>query len=67
MINLFLAVVIEGFMETLKQNQALISPAMADEIIQKWSEYDSEGSGFITPDDLVFFLYEINFPLGLKN
>ncbi len=66
MINLFLALVVEGYSDTLAENEAVISPSSLEEFIEKWSEYDPQGTGFLTPEDLAFFLFEVNPPLGLK-
>lgn len=67
MTNLFLAIVIEGYLETLKESDALINPFQMEEIIEKWSEYDPQGTGFISPEDLAFLLYELPAPLGFKD
>lgn len=67
MINLFLALVIEGYLETLRENETIISPSMFETLLDKWSEYDPEGTGFLTSEDLAFLLYELPPPLGLKD
>ena len=38
--NLYVAVVLECFSESSKENQAAISPNNFEEFVQKWSEYD---------------------------
>ena len=45
MINLFLALVLEGYNETLKENEAVISPDQMNELLEKWSLYESHGTG----------------------
>ena len=47
MLNLFLAKVVEGYTELRKENDAIITPALMDEFLVKWSEFDPEGTGFI--------------------
>jgi len=66
-INLFLALVIEGFSETLRESEAIIRPDRLEDILEKWSKYDPTGSGFISPSDMYFLLLEIPEPIGLKN
>ena len=48
------------------ETDAVISPLKIEEILQKWVTYDTEGSGFISPENLAFFLFELNHPLGFK-
>ena len=50
-LNLLLAVVVEGFAESKKENDAVINPAQIDEFLDKWSEYDPQGTGLIKPDE----------------
>ncbi|KAL4473885.1 hypothetical protein ABPG74_022749 [Tetrahymena malaccensis] len=66
-INLFLALVIEGFFDTLKENEAVISPEVLESIIEKWSVYDQNGTGFIDPEEMYLLLLDIPEPIGLKN
>lgn len=66
MVNLFLAIVIEGFFETLLEEEAVISSVQMQDFLTKWSEYDPTGSGFITFEDLIFLLNELPPPLGFK-
>jgi hypothetical protein len=35
-------------------------------LIEKWSDYDKNATGWITPKDLVFLIYELPPPLGRK-
>ena len=37
-----------------------------DDLIEKWSLYDPEGTGFLSPEDFVFLLYDMTPPLGMK-
>jgi hypothetical protein len=65
-VNLFLAIVIEGFFEILLENEAIINKSQLFEFLIKWSDYDPEGTGFITFEDLIFLLFELPPPLGFK-
>lgn len=66
MINLFLAMTIEGYFETQIEEEAVINSYQLKEFLVKWSEYDPEGTGYITFDDLVFLMFELQPPLGYK-
>lgn len=37
-----------------------------EELLSKWAEYDTDGTGYISPENLAFFLFDINHPLGFK-
>jgi len=65
--NVFLAVVVEGYLESLKEQEAVINPNQMEELLDKWAEYDPEGSGFLTPENMAFLLYELHPPIGLKD
>ena len=34
-------------------------------MIEKWKDYDEEGTGWISTNDLAFLLYELPLPIGL--
>ena len=38
-----------------------------NELIDNWSEYEPEGTGFMTPEFLAFLLHEMAVPLGVKD
>jgi len=65
--NLFLAVVVGGYMESKKENEAVISPAQIDEFLDKWAEYDPQGTGLISPEQFAFLIHDLPQPLGLKD
>ena len=47
--NLFIAVVLQGYDMSLRENEAELKPSDLNEFVEKWSEYDPSGSGFISP------------------
>lgn len=55
-----MAIVIEGYNDTLKENNAIFNPGQVEELLDKWSQFDPEATGFINPDDLVFLLLELD-------
>ncbi len=65
--NLFLAVVVEGYFESLRENEAIINPQQMDSFLEKWSEYDPGGEGYLTPEQFAFLLHELHPPVGVKD
>jgi len=64
--NLFIAVVIEGFSSSSKENSGVVTSEHYSQLIEKWADYDKDATGWITPKDLAFMIYELDPPLGLK-
>lgn len=64
---MFLAVVVEGYSETLKESNAVIDPDKSELILDKYSFYDVNGTGFISPMDLAFLMIELAPPIGFKD
>lgn len=62
-----MAVIVEGYSETIKENNAIISPEKVEEVLEKWCIYDTDGSGFIETEDLAFLLHDIYPPIGYKS
>jgi hypothetical protein len=54
--NLFIAVVVEGYLESLKEIEACISPSQIQQFLNKWAEYDKLGTGFLTPENFTFLI-----------
>lgn len=67
LINLFLAVVVGGYIDSKKENEAIISPSQMDELLEKWAEYDPHGTGLLTPEQFAFLVHDLSPPLGLKD
>lgn len=65
--NLFVAVVIEGFSASTWENTGVVTSWDYQELIKKWSIYDPNATGFIKPVDLAFLFYELDPPLGLNS
>ena len=38
-----------------------------DLFLNKWAEYDPDGTGFITPDEYLFLINDLYKPLGRKD
>ena len=67
MLNLFIAVVLEGFSQVNSQHVGFINSTHFNEFLDKWSFYDKEATGWIKLEDLVFLIFECGSPLGKKN
>ena len=67
MINLLLAVVVEGYTECRKENDAVITPSQMDDFLNKWSEYDPHGTGLVSPENFAFIIFDLVPPLGYFN
>jgi hypothetical protein len=67
MINLFIAVVLEGFTAHNKQINGEITQEILEEVVNVWEIYDPNGTGWISLNDIVFFMCDIVEPMGIKN
>ena len=65
MLNLFIAVVIEGFSSTNKEHTGVVTQRDYQDFIEKWLEFDREATGWIHLENLIFLIHKINEPLGL--
>lgn len=63
-VNLFTAIVLEGFAQFSIQNNSVVSSQDYDALIELWSHYDPTATGFIKPKHLAFLMYELPSPLG---
>ena len=64
--NLFVAVVLEGFSSSSKENLGVVTSDHYTKLTQTWSEFDPKATGFITAKKLVFLIYSLPKPLGKK-
>ena len=65
-LNLLLAVVIEGFSESKKESDAVINPEQLDQFLEKWAEYDPKGTGLVRPEEFLFIIHDLYPPVGLR-
>ena len=67
MLNLFIAVVLQGFSSTNKEHTGVVCNAESyAQFINLWLTYDADASGWIKVSDLVFLLLELGPPLGKR-
>lgn len=55
-LNLFIAIILEGFNNTSEAETLPIQESTLDQFRSAWSEFDPNGSGFIQTDELNFFI-----------
>ena len=64
MLNLFIAVVLEGFSNTNRDFKSAITTEDFQIFLNKWLEFDPSATGWLKLDDLVFFLRDLPFPFS---
>ena len=64
MMNMFIAVVLEGFSSTNKEHTGVVVSHHYNDLINKWTYFDTGASGFILLEDLIFLAHELAPPLG---
>ena len=57
MLNLFIAVVLEGFSSTNKEHTGAVTSEHFNELIELWVDYDPNATGWIDVRDLIFLIY----------
>lgn len=67
MLNLFIAVVLEGYSSTNKMHQGAVKSDDYELLLEKWVDYDYNATGWIDVHDLIFLIYELNEPLGRRS
>lgn len=63
-VNLFIAIVLEGFAQFSIQNNSIVGSHDYEKLIDIWSFYDPTATGWIKPKHLAFLMYELPAPLG---
>ena len=63
-VNLFIAIVLEGFAQFSIQNNAIVGSQDYETLIDLWSDYDPTATGWIKPEHLAFLIYQLPAPLG---
>lgn len=66
MLNLFIAVVLEGFSTTYKELTNTVRSDHFNQLIEIWLDYDPKGTGWIGIEALILLVYRLEEPLGLK-
>ena len=63
-INLFLAVVLEGFSSNKIEHIRFIHSLHFEELLEKWTAFDEDATGWIKMEDICFLVNEVDYPLG---
>ena len=66
MMNLCIVMVIEGFSESLNENEGLITNDYMEKFINAWLKYDTECERIIRPYEFVLMLKELHPPIGFN-
>ncbi|CAD8071678.1 unnamed protein product [Paramecium sonneborni] len=64
MLNLFVAIIIEGFQNTSKEENASIKKLDVENFQQLWKDYDKDATGFIQCKYFTQFMISLPQPLG---
>lgn len=62
MLNLFIAVILEGFASVNKEHQGIVTSEHYAQFLRKWEHYDPGASGWIRLEDLVILVSEVDPP-----
>lgn len=65
-LNLFIAIILQGFEDTNQREQSNFNNDVNDGFKEKWADFDPHASSFIEKEQFVDFLYHLGPPLGLK-
>jgi hypothetical protein len=63
-LNLFIAIILQGFDDTNQQEDQLINGELTHIFKEKWANLDPEGTSFIQVFELEDLLYSLGNPLG---
>lgn len=64
--NLFVVIVIEGFSDSMYENESMLCQDNMDEFINIWMNYDPKCSKIVRPHEFVLILKELKPPIGLN-
>ncbi|TNV87903.1 hypothetical protein FGO68_gene16047 [Halteria grandinella] len=63
-LNLFIAIILQGFLETQLKDQRLFNAEMLTHFKEVWAEFDEDATSFIKLPDLRRFLIRLGSPFG---
>ena len=63
-LDLSIGVFINALSEARKDNESVFSREKLQTFLKIWSDYDPDSTSWITPEQLVFLIYELPAPLG---
>jgi|LauGreDrversion4_2_1035121.scaffolds.fasta_scaffold109448_2 hypothetical protein len=63
-LNLFIAIILEGFEQTNQRVNNLIPEEELEKFRDHWSTYDRDATGYIKIKDLTKLMFDLRDPLG---
>lgn len=66
MLNLSIAVILEGFSDSSTDERELLEPRHMEKFQNTWAIFDRKATGFIETSDVVPFLESLDTPMGTK-
>jgi len=66
-INLFVAVILEGFDESSRLEEANLSEFYLETFKKNWGKFDKDATGLISIKDLIKFLAQIDLPFKCQS
>ena len=64
--NLCIVMVIEGFGESMYENDGMLTQDYMDKFVSVWMKYDPECTKLVRPHEFVLILKELQPPIGLN-
>ncbi len=66
-LNLFVAVILEGFNKTMKDENSQVKSIEIENFNAVWRQFDQEANGYIYANSLKKFISSLERPLGWKD
>lgn len=66
MLNLSIAVILEGFSDSSSDEKPLLDPKLLDAFRTVWAKKDPKATGYLTTSDFIVCLMRLDPPLGVK-
>ena len=64
MMNLFIAVIIEGFSSTNKEHTGTVNSKDFNQLIETWTKFDTNATRWINMHDIIYLVNMLDEPLG---
>ena len=62
--NLFIAIALDCYNEVIRENLAIIGQSQIRKFLLSWADFDPNGTGFISFEELIIILFESKPPIG---
>lgn len=64
-IKLFAVAALESFGEATHESFSIITSQQFEQFLEKWSDFDPQGTGWISIEELIYLMFELDPPLGV--